>query len=47
MPQLDRPIALVSRPSAFVRGLRLIAIATITTTVFVAGLAVIVVAMTD
>jgi hypothetical protein len=40
VPQLDRPIALVSRPSALVRTIRLLALAAITTTLFVFGIAI-------
>jgi len=47
VPQLDRPIALVSRPSFLVRTIRIIVIAAITTLVFVFGLAITVVAVTE
>jgi hypothetical protein len=47
VPQLVRPIALVSKPSPMVRTLRIIAILVVTTTVFVFGVAILAVATAE
>lgn len=47
MPQLVRPIALVSKPSPLVRTLRIIALVIATSTVFIVGVAILAVATAE